>query len=44
MREVTPGLRFGDEVIIEKGLSQGEIVVVDGQLKLTPNAKVEIKK
>lgn len=44
MREVTPGLRFSDEVIIEKGLSQGEIVVVDGQLKLTPNAKVEIKK
>lgn len=44
IREVTPGLRFGDEVIIEKGLSQGEIVVVDGQLKLTPNAKVEIKK
>ncbi|MDI1472494.1 RND efflux system, membrane fusion protein CmeA [Thermodesulfovibrio sp. N1] len=44
MREVTPGLRFGDEVTIEKGLSQGEIVVVDGQLKLTPNAKVEIKK
>jgi len=44
IREVTPGLRFGDEVIIEKGLSQGEIVVVDGQLKLTPNARVEIKK
>jgi multidrug efflux system membrane fusion protein len=44
MREVTPGLRFGDEVTIENGLSQGEIVVVDGQLKLTPNAKVEIKK
>jgi len=44
IREVTPGLRFGDEVIIEKGLSQGEIVVVDGQLKLTPNVRVEIKK
>ena len=44
MREVTPGLRFGDEVTIEKGLSQGEIVVVDGQLKLTPDARVEIKK
>jgi len=44
IREVIPGLRFGDEVTIEKGLSQGEIVVVDGQLKLTPNAKVEIKK
>jgi len=44
IKEVTPGLRFGDEVTIEKGLSQGEIVVVDGQLKLAPNAKVEIKK
>jgi len=44
MREVTPGLRFGDDVTVEKGLSSGEIVVVDGQLRLTPHAKVEIKK
>lgn len=44
MREVTPGIRYGDEVVIEKGLNQGETVVVDGQLRLKPNAKVEIKK
>ncbi len=44
MREVTQGLRFGDDVTIEKGLNNGEIVVVDGQLKLMPGAKVEIKK
>ncbi|MGC8796974.1 MAG: efflux RND transporter periplasmic adaptor subunit [Thermodesulfovibrio sp.] len=44
IREVTPGLRFGDDVVIEKGLNAGEIVVVDGQLRLTPGVKVEIKK
>jgi len=44
IREVQPGLRFGDEVTIEKGLNSGEIVVVDGQIRLTPGARVEIKK
>ncbi|GAB5046500.1 efflux RND transporter periplasmic adaptor subunit [Thermodesulfovibrio sp. TK110] len=43
MREVTPGLRIGDDVTIEKGLTPGETVVIDGQLRLTPGAKVEIK-
>ncbi|MCX7723740.1 MAG: efflux RND transporter periplasmic adaptor subunit [Thermodesulfovibrio sp.] len=43
MREVQAGLRFADEVVIEKGLNKGETVVVDGQLRLTPGAKVEIK-
>lgn len=44
MREVIPGVRAGDDVTIEKGLNPGETVVVDGQLRLTPGAKVEIKK
>lgn len=44
IREVQPGLRFGDEVTIEKGLNSGETIVVDGQLRLTPGARVEIKK
>lgn len=43
MREVVTGIRFGDNVVIEKGLHSGEIVVVDGQLRLFPGAKVEIK-
>lgn len=44
IREVQPGLRFGDEVTIEKGLNSGETIVVDGQLRLIPGARVEIKK
>ncbi|WP_353684986.1 efflux RND transporter periplasmic adaptor subunit [Thermodesulfovibrio sp. 3907-1M] len=44
MREVIPGLRIGDYVTIQKGLNVGEAVVVDGQLRLTPGVKVEIKK
>jgi multidrug efflux system membrane fusion protein len=31
------------ETIVEKGISQGETVVTDGQLRLVPGAKVEIK-
>lgn len=44
MREVTTGLKFGDDVTIEKGLNPGDTVVIDGQLRLTPGARVEIKK
>ncbi len=32
-----------EESIIREGLVPGEVVVVDGQLRLTPGAKVEIK-
>lgn len=32
-----------DLAVIREGVSAGEIVVVDGQLRLTPGAKVEIK-
>jgi len=31
------------ETVIEKGLSPGEIVVMDGQLLLTPGARVSIR-
>jgi len=34
---------FGQESIIEKGLQPGERVVTDGQLRLHPGARVEIK-
>lgn len=43
MREVIAGQRFGEDVVIEKGLETGETVVIDGQLRLTPGTKVEIK-
>lgn len=31
----------GEEAVVEKGLAAGEVVVVDGQLRLTPGAFVE---
>lgn len=31
------------DTIVEKGISQGETVVTDGQLRLVPGAKIEIK-
>ncbi len=34
---------LGDESVIKEGLKPGEVVVVDGQLRLTPGAKVTIK-
>ena len=42
-RPITPGARMDHQTVIEKGLSAGEIVVTDGQLKLTPGAKVVLK-
>jgi multidrug efflux system membrane fusion protein len=43
VRDVTTGMTRSGETIIEKGLNAGERVVTDGQLKLTPGAKVKIK-
>ena len=42
-RQVIPGTRLGAETIVEQGLRPGERVVTDGQLRLVPGAKVEIK-
>jgi len=42
-RLVTPGRVIGGEAVIEKGLQPGEKVVTDGQLRLVPGAKVQIK-
>ena len=33
----------GGQVIVQKGLSVGERVVIDGQLRLVPGSKVQIK-
>jgi multidrug efflux system membrane fusion protein len=42
MRPVEVGQIDGEQALINKGLQEGEQVVVDGQYKLEPNMKVEI--
>lgn len=42
MRQVT-ATAAGEETVVEKGLTEGESVVVDGQLRLTPGASVATK-
>lgn len=42
-RPVTPGRRLAGELVIEQGLTGGEQVVTDGQLRLVPGARVEFK-
>ena len=40
---VVPTRTIEGETVIEKGLQPGETIVVDGQARLEPNARVEIK-
>jgi membrane fusion protein, multidrug efflux system len=40
MRAVRPERQQGDEIVVAQGLSAGETVVTDGQLRLTPGARV----
>ena len=42
-RPVTVGRKQGGHVVIAKGLSADERVVTDGQLRLSPGVKVEVK-
>jgi multidrug efflux system membrane fusion protein len=42
-RPVTAGLTYQGGTVIEKGLSVGETVVTDGQLRLAPGVKVDVK-
>ena len=42
-RLVTPGVRLGAETIVEKGLKPAERVVIDGQLRLVPGARIEAR-
>ena len=42
-RSVIAGTTLDGETVIEKGLQPGEQVVTDGQLRLVPGAKVDIK-
>jgi multidrug efflux system membrane fusion protein len=43
-RTISVGRTLNSGTVIEKGLQSGEKVVTDGQLRLVPGAKVEIKK
>lgn len=43
-RPVTAGVTYENMTVIEKGLASGEQVVTDGQMRLMPGARVEIKK
>jgi membrane fusion protein, multidrug efflux system len=43
MRPVSVTQQIDQVAIIERGVAAGETVVTDGQLKLTPKSKVEIK-
>ena len=42
-RSVVPSRTVNGETVIEKGLQLGEMIVTDGQARLVPNARVEIK-
>jgi multidrug efflux system membrane fusion protein len=42
-RPVTPGRRVGTDLVVEQGLAGGEQVVTDGQLRLVPGTRVEVK-
>jgi multidrug efflux system membrane fusion protein len=42
-QDVTVGRAAGDFVVIQKGLVNGQMVVTDGQLRLVPGARVEVK-
>jgi len=39
-RTVVPGPRVADDTVVQKGLSPGKTVVVEGQLRLEPGARV----
>jgi len=42
MRKIVLDRTIGDEAVISSGLSVGETVVTDGQLRVTPGVKVQI--
>ncbi len=42
-RQVTLGQRQGDLIVVEKGVTAGERVVINGQLGVTPGGKVRLE-
>jgi multidrug efflux system membrane fusion protein len=43
LRSVTPSLKEGSMIMIDKGVSPGERVIVEGQINLSPGAAVSIR-
>jgi multidrug efflux system membrane fusion protein len=43
VRNVAVGPELGGVVVVERGLREGESVVTDGQIRLVPGARVELK-
>jgi multidrug efflux system membrane fusion protein len=43
LRKVVVARQVGDQLVVSSGLKPGERVVVDGQIRLAPGTKVEIK-
>lgn len=43
VRPISVGRALGDLTTIDKGIAIGEQVVIDGQSRLTPNARVDVK-
>jgi multidrug efflux system membrane fusion protein len=44
LRPVTSGVDYEGMTVIDKGIASGEQVVTDGQMRIIPGAKVEIRK
>jgi multidrug efflux system membrane fusion protein len=44
MVQVQTGRRFGDSVVIVKGLKAGDVVVTEGQLRVQPGAPLKVSK
>lgn len=42
-RPVKPGRRLANETVIDQGLAPGERIVTDGQLRLLPGTRVEVR-
>jgi multidrug efflux system membrane fusion protein len=42
-RPVTNSITYQGETVVETGIKAGETVVTDGQLRLVPGVKVDIK-
>jgi multidrug efflux system membrane fusion protein len=42
-RPVTPGERVDTDMVIQKGLTAGETVVTEGQLRLEPGSKIQTR-
>jgi len=42
-RPITIGITYQGETVVQSGLKAGETVVTDGQLRLAPGTKVNIK-